>query len=184
MFKNDCLKRCMVILLIFHACSIPIASAHEGHDHSHEAVITLGKKTVVHLQSILSTYQEVYHHLVKKDLNGITDLAQKLSDAAQQATKTEPDGAGRHMMEHVLAGAYDLKKAKSLQETQKAFALTSDALLPFFKSWPNQLKRNELKLCQCKNDGHCWLQPQSCSSACPYSADQAKTCSDIEEIKQ
>ena len=173
--------RCILFLLFLSVCIHPIF-AHEGH--SHEAVITIGKKTIVHLQSILSTYQEVYHHLVKKDLNGITDLAQKLSDAAQQATKTEPDGAGRHMMEHVLAGAYDLKKAKSLQETQKAFALTSDALLPFFKSWPNQLKRNELKLCQCKNDGHCWLQPQSCSSACPYSADQAKTCSDIEEIKQ
>jgi uncharacterized membrane-anchored protein YhcB (DUF1043 family) len=182
MFKNTCLKKCMVFLLIFHACYIPIASAHEGH--SHEAVITIGKKTVVHLQSILSTYQEVYNHLVKKDLNGIADLAQKLSDAARQAAQTETDGAGRHMMQHVLAGAEDMKKAKSVQEAQKAFASTSDALLPFFKSWPNHLKRNELKMCQCKNDGHCWLQPQNCTSACPYSADQAKMCSDIEEIKQ
>jgi len=182
MFKNTYLKKCVVFLLILYSCSPYTVSAHEGH--SHEAVITIGKKTIVHLQSILSTYQEVYTHLVKKDLNGIAGLAQKLSDAARQAAQTEPDGAGRHMMEHVLAGAEGLKKAKSVQEVQKAFASTSDALLPFFKSWPNQLKRNELKMCQCKNDGHCWLQPQNCASACPYSADQAKMCSDIEEIKQ
>jgi len=181
MFKNNCLKKCMAFLLIFHACSIPIASAHEGH--SHEAVITIGKKTVVHLQSILSTYQEVYHHLVKKDLNGITDLAQKLSDAAIQAAQTEPDGAGRHMMQHVLAGAEDLKKAKSVQEAQKAFASTSDALLPFFKSWPNQLKRNELKMCQCKKDVHSWLQPQKLSPVCPYASSGTFVCSGIEEVK-
>jgi len=87
------------------------------------------------------------------------------------------------MMQHVLAGAGDLNKAKSVQEAQKAFASMSDALLPFFKSWPIQLKRNELKMCQCKNNGHRWLQPQNCSSACPYSADEAKICSDIEEVK-
>ena len=182
MLKNFSL-RCGLLFLFLSVCT-HFVFAHEGHDHSHEAIITIGKKTVVHLQSILSTYQEVYNHLVKKDLNGIADLARKLSDAARQAAQTEPDGAGRHMMQNVLAGAEDMKKAKSVQEAQKAFASTSDALLPFFKSWPNQLKRNELKMCQCKNDGHCWLQPQNCSSACPYSADQAKMCSDIEEVKQ
>ena len=182
MFKNNCLKKCMVFLLILYTCYTHIAFAHEGH--SHEAVITMGKKTVVHLQSILSTYQEVYHHLIKKDLNGIAGLAQRLSDATSKATQTEPDGAGRHMMEHVFEGAEGLRKAKNLQEAQKAFASTSDALLPFFKSWPNQLKRNELKMCRCKNDGYCWLQPQNCSSVCPYSADVAKMCSDTEEIKQ
>ena len=181
MLKNNYLKKGVTLLVFFYCCHTHAASAHEGH--SHEAVITIGKKTVVHLQSILSTYQEVYNHLVKKDLNGIAGLARKLSDAARQAAQTEPDGAGRHMMEHVLEGAEDMEKAKSVQEAQKAFASTSDALLPFFKSWPNQLKRNELKICQCKNDGHCWLQPQNCSSVCPYSADQAKICSDIEEIK-
>ena len=181
MIKNSYLKR-GIMLLLFSCCSMQNIPAHEGH--SHEAVITIGKKTIVHLQSILSTYQEVYTHLVKKDLNNITDLARKLSDAAQQAAQTEPDGAGRHMMQHVHAGAEDLKKAKSVQDAQKAFASISDALSPFFKAWPNQLKRNELKMCQCKNDGHCWLQPQNCSSACPYSADQAKMCSDIEEVKQ
>lgn len=181
MLNNNFLKKCMVFLFISYACYTHTAPAHEGH--SHEAAITIGKKTVVHLQSIISTYQEVYHHLVKKDLNGITGLAQKLSDAARQAIQTESNGNGRHMMEHVLTNAEDLKKAKSVQEAQKAFASINDALLPFFKSWPNQLKRNELKMCQCKHDGHCWLQPQNCASACPYSADETKMCSDIEEVK-
>ncbi|MEP9410423.1 MAG: DUF3347 domain-containing protein [Candidatus Brocadia sp.] len=181
MFKDDCLKKCIVFLLIFYACYTSTASAHEGH--SHEAVITIGKKTVVHLQTILSAYQEVYAHLVKKDLDGIPDLAKKLSDAARQAVQTESNGSGRHMMEHVLAGAEDLKQAKSVQDAQKSFASISEGLLPFFKSWPNQLKRNELKMCQCKNDGHSWLQPQNCTSACPYTADPSKMCSDIEEVK-
>ncbi|WKZ20194.1 MAG: hypothetical protein QY310_06405 [Candidatus Jettenia sp. CY-1] len=182
MFENSYFKKCMITLL-FCCCFVydHTVSAHEGH--SHEAVITIGKKTIVHLQSILSTYQEVYHHLVKKDLNGISGLAQKLSDAARQAIQTESNGAGRHMMEHVLAGAENLGKAKNIQDAQKSFASVSDGLLPFFKSWPNQLKRNELKICQCKHDRHCWLQPQNHSDACPYSADQAKMCSDIEEVK-
>ena len=60
--------------------------------HEHKAVITIGKKTVVHLQSIMSAYQEVYHHLVRKDVDGIADLAHKLSDAARQAAQTETDG--------------------------------------------------------------------------------------------
>ena len=180
MIKNSYLKR-GIMLLLFSCCSMQNIPAHEGH--SHEAVITIGKKTIVHLQSILSTYQEVYTHLVKKDLNNITDLARKLSDAAQQAAQTEPDGAGRHMMQHVHAGAEDLKKAKSVKDAQKAFASMSDALLPFFKSWPNQLKRNELKMCQCKNDGYCWLQPQKLSPVCPYTTSGAFVCSEIEEVK-
>src|SRR3990167_8569305 len=111
MFKNTYLKKCVVFLLIIYSCSPYTVSAHEGH--SHETVITIGKKTIVHLQSILSTYQEIYNHLIKKDLNGITGLARKLSDAARQAVQTEPDGAGRHMMQHVLEGAEDMEKAKS-----------------------------------------------------------------------
>ncbi|MCF6155608.1 MAG: DUF3347 domain-containing protein [Candidatus Brocadia sp.] len=183
MFENSSFKKC-VITVVFFYCSFIYGhniSAHEGH--SHEAVITIGKKTVVHFQSILSTYREVYHRLVKRDLNGITDLAQKLSDAARQATRTEPDGGGRHMMKHVLSGAEDMRKARDIQDAQKAFASLSEALLPFFKLWPNQLKRNELKICQCRHDGHCWLQPQNCSDACPYSADQTKVCTEIEEVK-
>ncbi len=181
MFKNNCYKKCMVLLLLFFTCSLHTAFAHEGH--SHEAVTTLGKKTVVHLQSILSNYQEVYLHLVRKDFDGITDLAQKLSDAAKHAAQAEPDGAGRHMMQHVLAGAEALKKTKSVQDAQKSFASISEALLPFFKSWPNQLKRSELKMYRCKNDGYSWLQPQNGAFACPYSTDRTKICSDIEEVK-
>ncbi len=182
MFNNNRYKKCMIVLLLFFTCSLHTASAHEGH--SHEAVITIGKKTVVHLQSILLTYQEAYHHLVRKDLEGITDLARKLSDAARHAAQAEPDGAGRHMMQHVLSGAEAMKKKKSVQDAQKAFASISEALLPFFKSWPNQLKQNELKLCRCKGDGHCWLQPRNDTSVCPYSADQTNRCSDIEEVTQ
>ena len=178
MFKNNRLKKCMVFLSIFYACHMYTVSAHEGH--SHEAVITIGKKTVVSFQSILSTYQEVYNHLVKKDLNGIIDLARKLSDAARQATQTETDGTGHHMMQHVLEGAENLQKAKNIQEAQQSFASISNALCPFFKSWPNQLKCNELKLCRCKN-GHSWLQPQKLSPVCPYPT--TGTCSDIEEVK-
>ncbi|MBI2469996.1 MAG: DUF3347 domain-containing protein [Planctomycetes bacterium] len=181
MLKNNYLKKGVTLLVFFYCCHTHAVSAHEGH--SHEAVTTIGKKTVVHLQKILSTYQEVYTHLVKKDLNGITGLARKLSDAARQAAQTEPDGAGRHMMQHVIAGAESLKRAKSTKESQEAFASISDALLPFFKSWPNQLKQNELKMCQCKNDGHCWLQPLNCSVACPYNSDTSSDCSDIEEVK-
>ena len=181
MLNTRCCKKIVLLLVFFFIDSLPVVSAHEGH--SHEAMITIGKKTVVHLQAILSTYQEVHTHLVRKDMNGIAELAQKLSDAARQAIQTEPNGAGRHMMEHVLAGAEDLKKAKSVRDAQKSFASISDGLLPFFKSWPNQLKRNDLKMCKCNHDGHCWLQSQNCASTCPYSADQAKMCSDIEEVK-
>lgn len=73
--------------------------------------------------------------------------------------------------------------SKAYQRHKVDLASISDALLPFFKSWPNQLKRNELKMCQCKNDGHCWLQPENCLKICPYSPTELKTCSDIEEIK-
>ena len=179
MLKNFSL-RCILFFLFLSVCMHPIF-AHEGH--SHEAVITIGKKTIVYLQSIISTYQEVYHHLVKKDLNGIADLAKKLSEVAQQALQTEPKGPGNHMMQHVLEGAENLLKAKNIQEAQKAFASISDAILPFFKSWPNQLKRNELKMCQCKNDGHCWLQPQNLSPVCPYTSSGTFVCSEIEEVK-
>jgi len=171
----------MVFLLIFHACSLPSTSAHEGH--SHEAVITIGKKTVVHLQKILSTYQEVCAHMVKKEMDGIEDLAHKLTDAARQAAQTEPEGAGRHMMDHVQAGAEGLKKARNIQEAQGALLAISNSLIPFFKAWPNQLKRNELKLCYCRKDKHSWLQPLNCSVVCPYNSDATFNCTDIEEIK-
>lgn len=56
------------------------------------------------------------------------------------------------------------------------------AIIPFFKSWPNQLNRNEIKLYQCKEHGHYWLQPQDISPACPYTLDKSLNCSDIEEV--
>jgi hypothetical protein len=179
--NTRCCKKIVLLLVFFFIDSLPVVSAHEGH--SHEAMITIGKKTVVHLQTILSAYQDVHTHLVKKDLDGISGLAQKMSDAARQAILTESNGAGRHMMEHVLAGAEDLQKAKNIQDAQKSFASISEGLLPFFKSWPNQLKRNELKICKCKHDGYCWLQSQNCASACPHNADQTKVCTEIEEIR-
>ena len=61
------LKKGIMSLLVLYCCYTQNVSADEGHDHSHEEIITIGKKTFVHLQSILSTYQEVYHHLVRKD---------------------------------------------------------------------------------------------------------------------
>ena len=84
-------------------------------------------------------------------------------------------------MQHILQGAEELKNAKSLPEAQCAFASISNALCPFFNAWPNQLKRNELKLYRCKKDVHSWLQPQKLSPVCPYTT--TGTCSDIEEVK-
>ncbi len=183
MFRNSYFRNGFIALLFFCCHYMHNTSAHEGHNHSHDQIITIGKKTFVHFQSILSTYQEVYKQLIKKDMNGIANLALKLSDAASQATKTEPDGAGRHMMQHVLSDAEGLKKAKNIQEAQDALLAISDSLIPFFKTWPNQLRRNELKLCYCRKDEHSWLQPLNCSVACPYNSDTSSDCIDIEEIK-
>ena len=183
MLKNDCLEKCVVFLLIIYSYFPYSVSAHEGHDHSHEEIITIRKKPIVHLQSILSAYRGVYSNLVKKDLNGIADLAKKLSEAAQQALQTEPKGPANHMMQHVLEGAENLQKAKNIQEAQQSFASISNALCPFFKSWPNQLKRNELKLYRCKKDVHSWLQPQKLSPVCPYASSGTFVCSEIEEAK-
>jgi hypothetical protein len=159
----------MLFFLFSYCCYAQDISAHEGHGHSHDTIITIGKNTFAHLQSILLTYQVVYSHLVKKELSEITDLAKQLEDSAQQGIRTESKGAGHHMIQHILEGAGNLKKAKSLQESQEAFASISNALFPFFESWPNQLKRNGLKICHCKK-GHRWLQPKSDPTVCPYSS--------------
>lgn len=179
---KDFFLRCSLFFLFLSVCTHPIF-AHEGHDHSPDTVITIGKKTLVNLQSVLSIYHEVYHHLVKKDMHGIADLANKLLDAALQAMQTEPEGAGRHMMDHIQAGAESLKKARNIQEAQGALLAITDGLIPFFKAWPNQLKRNKLKLCYCKKDGHSWLQPLNFPVACPYNSDTSYDCTDIEEVK-
>lgn len=183
MFSNSYFKNGLIALLFFCCHYMHNISAHEGHDHSRDQIITIGKKTFIHFQAILLTYQEVYKQLIKKDMNGIADLALKLSNAALQAAKTEPDGAGRHMMQHVQAGAEGLKKAKNIQEAQEALLAITDSLIPFFKAWPNQLKRNGLKRCYCRKDKHDWLQPLNCSVACPYNSNTSSDCTDIEEVK-
>jgi len=155
-------------------------SAHEGHDHSKDTVITIGKKTYIHFQSILLGYQYIYSYMVNGGSNEISGLAQNLIDAAIQGIQTEPDGPGKHMMQHVLEGAESLKIAKNVNESQEAFTSISNALLSFFKSWPNQLIRNRLKVCRCKN-GHQWLQPGNSPTTCPYSLNKSSLCLTIEE---
>jgi len=176
MLRNSCFVKSAVLLLCFLS-GTNIVFAHEGH---HDPIVSIERSTFVHLQSILSAYKEVYGHLVKKETVGITDFAQKMMDAASQGARTEPDGSGRHMMQHILQGAEELKNADSLHEVCEAFTSISNALFPFFKSWPNQLKHNELKLYWCKKDGYYWFQPQNLSPSCPYAITGA--CSDIEEV--
>jgi hypothetical protein len=84
-------------------------------------------------------------------------------------------------MQHILLQwAEELKNAKGLPEAQYAFELISDVFCPFFKAWPNQLKRNEMKLYRCKKDVYCWLQQQNLSPSCPYAI--TRTCLDMEEV--
>ncbi|MDN3515293.1 MAG: hypothetical protein NG747_12955 [Candidatus Brocadia sp.] len=177
-------KRYVIIPLICYCLFIHhhTVSAHEGHDHSHEAIITIGKKTFVHLQSVLSAYLDVYHQLVvKKEMDGISDLAQKLSDAAWQGIRTEPVGPGRHMMQHIQEGAEWLSKANNTDEAQGAFLSITHALIPFFKTWPNQLQRNELKMYRCEG-GHSWLQQKNTSPVCPCASNGSPVCLDVEEV--
>nr|MBC8555200.1 hypothetical protein [Candidatus Brocadiales bacterium] len=110
-------------------------------------------------------------------------LANRLLDVAGKGVQAEPEGSGRHMMKHVLQGAESLKQAKDLREIQEAFISINDAIIPFFKSWPNQLKHNRIKLYQCEEDGRCWLQPQDFPATCPYNSAKFPNRSDIEEMK-
>ncbi|MGQ3685834.1 MAG: hypothetical protein ACUBOA_12645 [Candidatus Loosdrechtia sp.] len=181
MVKNKYVKKCLIIFFIIYCYQVQNVFAHKGHDHSHDVIITIGKKTFAHLQSVLSAYQGIYEHFIRKETEGIADLARKMSDAAQQGVLSEPEGPGRHMMEHVFEGAEELLKAGDIQEKQKAFATVSAALFPFFESWPNQLKRNGLILCQCGN-GYYWLQSRNSPAVCPYSFTETSACSDIKEI--
>lgn len=167
----------IVLLLLFHFCGLRNMIAHEGHDHSHEAApVIIERTTFTHLKSILSIYHEVYDNLTKKQLNHVPVLAQILLDTAGKGIETEPKESGRHMMQHIYQGAQKLRQAEGLQETQEAFASISDAVLPFFKSWPNQLKSNKIKLYQCKEHEKYWLQPQELSSVCPYALTRPSNC--------
>jgi len=183
MLRSKYLRRFIILLLLFHFCNLRDVFAHAGQDHSHDtAQITVERSTYTHFKSILASYREIYGNLINGKLNDISVLAQRLLDAASKGVQTEPEGSGRHMMEHIIQGAESLKKAEGLRKAQKAFASISDDIIPFFKSWPNQLNRNEIKLYQCKEHGHYWLQPQDISPACPYTLDRSLNCSDIEEV--
>lgn len=182
MFKSNSLKKCVLSFIVLHCCSLQMTYAHEGHGHSHESVITIGKKTYIHLQSVLLAYQYIYGYVVKGETEGIAGPAQNIINAAAQGIETEPEGAGQHMMEHILEAAQNLKEAASVQQLQKAFTALDDALFPFFNSWPNQLIRNRLKICQCKN-GHRWIQPGNTVTTCPYSQNKSSDCLIIVETK-
>ena len=147
-------------------------------------ITSIDQATLGHLQSVLSAYKSVYSKLVKEDLKEIPDIAQKMMDAALQGTITEPEGAGRRMMQHILQGAEELKNADCLHETQTAYTSITNALLKYFKSSPDHLKRNELKLYWCKKDGYYWLQPQNLAPVCPYVSNELSVCTEREEVKQ
>lgn len=180
MLKRKCFRNCILYLLFSFVSFTVAVSAHEGHDHSRDTVITIEKKTYIHFQTALMVYQYIYSYMVKGGANDISDLAQNLIDAASQGVQTEPEGPGQHMMQHILEGADSLKKAKNMNERQEAFASISDAFFSYFKSWSNQLIRNRLKMCRCKS-GHRWLQPENSPTACPYSLNKSANCLTIEE---
>ena len=180
MLKNHYLRN-VVFFLLFLPFNFPVSvSAHEGHDHNNETIITIAKRTYIHFQSVLMGYQYIYSYMVKGGANEISSLAQDVIDSATLGIQTEPDGPGQHMMRHILEGAESLKNAKNVSERQEAFASISDALFPFFKLWPNQLMRSRLKICRCKS-GHQWLQTDNCPTACPYSLNKSSNCLTIEE---
>ena len=171
-----------ILLLLMHFCDLRSTVAHEGHDHSHETTpVTIERSTYKHFQSILSIYQETYLNLIKGQLSSIPVLAQILLDTADKGIHSESKGPGRHLMQHIHQGAQRLRLAQGLQETQEGFASISEAVIPFFKSWPNQLKSNKLKIYQCREHDKYWLQSQGTLPACPYASDKFSNCSDIRE---
>lgn len=183
MLKSKYICQIVIFFLLFHCCELHNSFAHEGHDHSHDTTqVTIERSTYTHFKSVLSVYREIYGNLIKEELNSISVLAQRLLDAASKGVETEPEGSGHHMMQHILQGAEKLKQAKDLREAQTAFITINDAIIPFFKSWPNQLKSNKLKLYQCKSHGYYWLQPQDLSSTCPYTSIKFSNCKNIEEV--
>lgn len=180
MIKNNYLRNIAFVLLCL-TFTFPISvRAHEGHDHNTDTLITIGKRSYIHFQTVLMGYQYIYSYMVKGGSGEISSLAQSLIDAANMGVQTEPEGPGQHMMQHILEGAELLKSAKNAGERQEAFTSVSNALFPFFKQWPNQLMRSRLKICRCKS-GHQWLQPDNCPTACPYSSNKSANCLTIEE---
>ncbi|MDR4505025.1 MAG: hypothetical protein MRK01_09580 [Candidatus Scalindua sp.] len=183
MLRSKYLRSFIILLLFLHFCNPRNVFAHTGHDHSHDTTqITIERSTYTHFKSVLAVYLEIYGSLINGGLHDISVLAQKLLDAAGRGVQTEPEGPGWHMMKHILQGAENLKQAKDMQGMREAYISVNDAIIPFFKSWPNQLKYNKIKLYQCKEHGRCWLQPQDIPPTCPYNAAKISTCSDIEEM--
>lgn len=182
MLRSKYLRKFIILLLFFHFCNLRDVFAHAGQDHSHDTTpVTIERSTYAHFKLILEVYHEIYGNLIKEELNSISVLARRLLDAASKGVQTESEGSGRHMMEHIIQGAESLRKAEGIREAKNAFASISDDIIPFFKSWPNQLNRNEIKLYQCKEHGHYWLQPQNLSPVCPYAYDETTRCSNIIE---
>lgn len=180
MLGRNCIRNGIIyVLFSFFGLTVTV-SAHEGYNHSQDAVITIEKKNYIHFQTALLCYQYIYSYLVKGGANDVSALAQNLIDAAGQGVQAEPEGPGQYMMQHILDGAELLKNAKNVTERQAAFASISDTFFSFFKSWPNQLIRNRLKMCRCKS-GHRWLQPENSPTACPYSLNKSANCLTIEE---
>lgn len=178
MFKKNYLWKGIIIFVIICCCNANKVFAHDDHDHVHNAV-SINRSTIVHLQSVLLAYQDIYRQLIDEKLNGINVFAQRMVDAALRGTRTEPNkSAGRHMMLHVLQGAGILKKSENLEEAQEAFFSISETIAPFFESWPNQLKQYNIRLYICKDNDYHWLQPQDLPIVYPYMPD----CTGIQEV--
>lgn len=179
--KNNVICKIIILLSMFYCGELQnTVLAHEGHAHSHDTKqVTIGRQTYTYFKTIISVYHEVYDSVSGEQLSPIPLLAQKLIDAAGKGIETESKNPGRNMMKSVLNGAQRLKQADGLQEAQEAFASISDAIMPFFKSWPNQLKQNKMKLYQCKAHGHYWLQPAEGLPVCPYVYNKTTKCSII-----
>lgn len=156
--------------------------AHEGHGHGSNTPITIKKSTVVHLQSLLESYDLLYKKLIEKDIQNIPLLAQNVMDAAQQGVQTENKGEGRYMMEHIFQHAISLKEGETLENAKESLGLISSELFPFFIAWPMQLKENKLRLYHCKNDGKYWFQAENSAPNCPYVHGELSICTIIEEV--
>lgn len=178
MLKKSYLLKGFIIFLVIFCCKNSDTFAHEDHDHVHD-IVSIDRSTIVHLQSVLLAYQDIYRQLIDGKLKGINGFAQRMVDAALRGTRTEPNkSSGRHMMLHVLQGAAILKKSENLQEALDAFFSISETIAPFFESWPKQLKQYNLKLYICNDNGYHWLQPQNLPVVYPYTPN----CNEIEEV--
>ena len=183
MLKNKFIVNLILFFLLFTFCKSNNGFAHEGHDHFQDTdPVTIERSTYTHFKSILSIYQKTYLSMIKGKLHIVPVLANILLDTAEKGIQTESKKSGRYLMQHIQQGAQRLRQAEELQETLEAFASISEAFLSFFKSWPNQLKSNEVKLYQCKEHVHYWLQPQDLLPVCPYSSDKLSNCSDVSEV--